>query len=233
MAAPVRADPNVDRAAAPAGAAPRELRPFYRALYRDAALPQRLLATWRPSICPLAPLVAFVPAGARTLDIGCGSGALLLLLAAAGRIGNGVGCDISGTAIGAAIAARRRLSGPAVDFRQIADLADVPDGQFDAVLMIDVLRHIPPARQREAVLAAARRVARGGVLIYKDMASRPAWRRIANTLHDLLLAQQIVSYVPVAEVERWLTDFGLSLVHGADYARLVYGHELRVFRRAA
>jgi hypothetical protein len=99
------------------------------------------------------------------------------------------------------------------------------------VLMIDVLHHIPPARQREAVVAAAERVAAGGALIYKDMASRPAWRRWANTLHDLLLARQLVSYVPIAEVEHWMRQAGFSISHAESYSRYVYGHELRVFRR--
>jgi 2-polyprenyl-3-methyl-5-hydroxy-6-metoxy-1,4-benzoquinol methylase len=210
---------------------PSELRPFYRSLYADAARPQRLLAVWRPSISPIAPIARFVPAGASALDIGCGSGGLLLLLAATGRIGQGVGCDISETAIRAAVAAGKRLVTPAVEFRRTNDFSDVPRGPFDTVLMIDVLHHIPPARQREAVVAAAERVAAGGALIYKDMASRPAWRRWANTLHDLLLARQLVSHVPIAEVEHWMRQTGFSVSHAESYSRYAYGHELRVFRR--
>ena len=215
----------------PRGLESPELRPFYRSLYIDAARPQRLLAVWRPSISPMEPIARFVPAGASALDIGCGSGGLLLLLAATGRIGHGIGCDVSETAIRAADAARKRLVAPAIEFRRINDLDDVPRGPFDAVLMIDVLHHIPRARQREAVLVAAERVAAGGVLIYKDMAARPAWRRWANTLHDLLLARQLVSYVPIAEVEHWIGHEGFSVSHTESYSRYVYGHELRVFRR--
>lgn len=219
--------------AIPAKLAPRDLRPFYRDVYRHAALPDRLMATWRASICPLEPIVPFVPAGARVLDFGCGVGALLLALAATGRIEQGTGCDSSERAIRTANAARARLHRDVLDFQCVTELARAPSGPFDAVLMIDVLHHVPPPRQKEAVLVVAGRVAPGGVLIYKDMASRPAWRRWANTLHDLVIARQFVNYVPVAEVEHWLTDAGFAVIHRDAYSRLVYGHELRVFRRAA
>lgn len=215
----------------PAGLTPRELRPFFRSLYRDAGLLQRFLAAWRPLVCPYEPIVRFVPAAARAFDFGCGSGALLALLAATERISSGVGCDISQTAILAATRAEMHLPRGVLEFRTIADLTETPTGPFDLTLMIDVLHHIPPARQKEAVLAAGRCVGAGGTLIYKDVAMRPAWRRWANTTHDLLLARQLVSYVPVGEVERWLQEAGFALAYAESYSRFVYGHELRVFRK--
>jgi tRNA1(Val) A37 N6-methylase TrmN6 len=56
---------------------------------------QRLLAIYRPSICPFEPIVRLVPSSANVLDFGCGSGALVLLLAAIGRIKKGIACEIS------------------------------------------------------------------------------------------------------------------------------------------
>jgi 2-polyprenyl-3-methyl-5-hydroxy-6-metoxy-1,4-benzoquinol methylase len=210
----------------------RELRPYFRGLYRDAGPLQRQLAAWRPSICPYEPIVRFVPAGARALDFGCGSGALLALLAATGRISAGVGCDISQTAIGTARQAEMHVScGDALEFRKIAELAEAPPGPFDLILIIDVLHHIPRAEQEETMLAVAGRVRSGGTLIYKDMAMRPAWRRWANTAHDLLVRRELVSYVPACDVERWLQGAGFVLAHAESYARLVYAHELRVFRK--
>jgi len=217
--------------AVPADLSPASLRPFFRELYRDAPLVHRLRAMGRPVICPFEPFISVVPRGARTLDIGCGAGGILLVLAATGRIGEGIGCDVSEAAIRAAMAAQRRLPAMGVSFHRVEAIDDVPCGPFDAVLMIDTLHHIPPKQQRQAVLAAVQRVAPGGVLIYKDMMSRPARRRVANTLHDFLVAGEIVNYRSIAELETWVKDAGLSLVHAHSYARLVYGHDLRVFRR--
>jgi 2-polyprenyl-3-methyl-5-hydroxy-6-metoxy-1,4-benzoquinol methylase len=209
----------------------RELRPYFRGLYRDAGVLPRLLAAWRPAICPYEPIVRFVPAGARAFDFGCGSGALLALLAATGRISAGVGCDISQTAIRTARHAERQVACSTLEFRRIAELAEAPPGPFDLILIIDVLHHIPRATQKETMLAVARRVRSGGTLIYKDMAMRPAWRRWANTSHDLLVRREFARYVPVCDVEHWLQGAGFTLAHAESYARLVYAHELRVFRK--
>ena len=50
-------------------------------------------------------------------------------------------------------------------------------------------------------LAACDRVRLGGLLIYKDTASAPAWAAWVNRLHDLVLARQWIHYAPIADVE--------------------------------
>lgn len=173
----------------------------------------------------------WVPSGARVLDFGCGTGALLALLSERKQIASGIGCDVSGDAIATAKAAQTRLSNDVLDFRHVMDLAEIPTNTFDVVIMVDVLHHIPSKRQREAIDVAARRVAPGGRLIYKDMTQHPFWRRWANTTHDLLLSRQLVHYVAPDTVASWALDDGMTLLHSEDYSRFVYGHQLRVFLR--
>jgi SAM-dependent methyltransferase len=209
----------------------REMRALLRSIYRDASMPMRELAAWRDSICPYEPILRWVPPAAHMLDFGCGAGALLALLSERRQIASGIGCDVSHVAIAAAKAAQKRLSHDVLDFRHVSDFTDIPADKFEIVVMIDVLHHIPPARQQEAILAATRRVAPGGRLIYKDMTSYPFWRRWANTTHDLLMAQQLVHYVVPEKVVRWALDDGMTLMHAEDYSRFVYGHQLRVFTR--
>lgn len=208
-----------------------EMRALLRSLYRDTNRPTRELVAWRHLICPYEPVTRWVPPAANVLDFGCGAGALLALLSEQHQIASGTGCDVSNDAIAAAKAAQCRLSHDVVDFRHISDFEDIPADKFDIVVMIDVLHHIPPTRQQEAIHAAARRVAPGGRLIYKDMTSHPFWRRWANTAHDLLLSRQVVHYVAPDRVVRWAHDDGMTLVHAEDYSRFVYGHQLRVFLR--
>ena len=209
----------------------QDLRKFFRSIYRDADSLTRELAAWRPSICPYDPIIRWVPPGVSVLDVGCGAGALLALLSERGQIASAIGCDISPAGIAAAKAAQARLTRNVLDFCQISDFNEMPAKRFDVVVMVDVLHHIPPPRQPEAIRAAARRVAAGGRLIYKDMTQHPFWRRWANTAHDLLLARQLVHYVSPDRVERWTRDEGMALLHAEDYARFVYGHQLRVFSR--
>lgn len=208
-----------------------EMRELLRSIYRDASMPTRELVAWRHLICPYEPITQWVPPAAHVLDFGCGTGALLALLSERRQIASGIGCDVSSGAIAAAKAAQARLSHDALDFRRIADFKDIPAAAFEIVVMIDVLHHIPPARQQEAISAALRRVAPGGRLIYKDMTRHPFWRRWANTTHDLLLSGQLVHYVAPDKVVRWALDAGMTLLHAEDYSRFVYGHQLRVFSR--
>jgi 2-polyprenyl-3-methyl-5-hydroxy-6-metoxy-1,4-benzoquinol methylase len=209
----------------------REKRALLRSLYRDASTPARELVAWRDLICPYEPITRWVPPAAHLLDFGCGAGALLALLSEQRQITSGTGCDVSTDGIAAAKAAQARLSNDVLDFRHISDFEDIPAEKFEIVVMIDVLHHIPPARQQEAIHAAARRVAPGGRLIYKDMTRHPFWRRWANTTHDLLLSRQLVHYVAPDRVVRWAQDDGMTLMHAEDYSRFVYGHQLRVFLR--
>jgi len=197
-------------------------------LFPGGPLIQRL----RPYICPFEQLLPFVPPGASVLDVGCGAGLFLGLLAAEGRLGAGVGFDSAPAAIARAQRMRERLGAP-LEFHRLDAAARWPDGEFDVVSIVDVMHHVPPAAQRRVFLAAAARVRAGGTLLYKDMARAPAWRAWANRLHDLVMARAWIHYAPIEDVERWALEAGLALAHAGAYNRYWYAHELRVFRRPA
>ncbi len=201
--------------------------------YRDASLAQRSLASLRTLICPFERIIRHVPPNARILDIGCGTGAMLNLLAARGCIREGIGCEINEGAIRAAEKAARRLSAPHVQFRQAASVRHWPAGPFDVVSLIDVMHHVPRSEQQAFLTAAAARVGAGGLLIYKDMAERPLWRALANRLHDLVLARQWINYVSRDDARAWATAAGLVAVTEEAFAVGPYAHELMVFARPA
>ncbi|KAB0265430.1 class I SAM-dependent methyltransferase [Microvirga brassicacearum] len=211
---------------------PKTLSAFFYDLYNEAPRPLRMLIAARPYVCPYDKLVSFVPEGATVLDFGCGTGSLLAVLAAVDRVGHGIGCDVSAAPLVAARAAAARIgASDRLDFRHIADIDSAPDGPFDVVTMVDVLHHIPPPRRADAITAAARRTARGGLFIYKDMTDRPLWRRFAHTVDDLVFSHELVRQVRAGEVEAWAAQSGLAIEHTESIPRLVYGHELRVFRK--
>jgi len=165
------------------------------------------------------------------LDVGCGAGLFLGLLASCGRGIRGVGFDVSPGAIATAKQMAERFNGQ-LQFHRLDVDEPWPRETFDVVSIIDVTHHVPPARQRRMIATAASHVAPGGVLLYKDMCRRPRWRAAANRLHDLLLARQWIHYLPVESVEHWAAEEGLGLEHEERIDMLWYGHELRVFRRA-
>lgn len=216
------------------GLTPDALSKMAARIYPEGPLLFRALQRYRPYICPFEELIPEVPAGASVLDIGCGGGLFLGLVDAAGLKPQGTGFDVSAPAIRLAekmAAAVEKQRGGHLDFRRIDADAPWPEGEFDVVAMIDVIHHVPPSAQEDVIRRACRKVKPGGLFLYKDMVKRPAWRALANRMHDLVLARQWIHYVPVGEVERWAADEGMTLERSALINRLWYGHELRVFRR--
>lgn len=174
-----------------------------------------------------------VPNQSTVLDVGCGNGLLLNVLADAGRIGLSQGVDISGPAVGVAVAAAGRVPverRPAFAARPPESL--LPAEVFDVVLLVDVMHHVPPAVQDDFLVRVGGCVRPGGLLVYKDMCRRPLWRAAMNRLHDCVVARQWIHYYPIERVGPTLGG-GFELVRSTDRRMLWYGHELRVLRRVA
>lgn len=216
---------------------PGDLSRIARDLYADAPPMARRLAAWRPFICPFEVLIEASPRGARVLDVGCGSGLFLGLLASTGRAGRAIGFDTSARAIRAARAMGARLpAGAEAPTFQVIDAGDEwpgEPGSFDVVSLVDVMHHLPGAIRRDVARRASARVAPGGLFLYKDMCRRPAWRRAMNRLHDLAMARQWIDEEPIDNIEAWAREDGMELVRAERINRWWYGHDLRVFRKPA
>lgn len=203
-----------------------------RRLYVTGPALWRRMQYWRPYICPFGDLAGLVPSGARLLDVGCGGGLFLGILAYVCRIRGGIGFDSNAAAI--ALARTMTLQLPACHglvFERLSVEDPWPYGTFDVVSMIDVMHHVPPADQPGLFAAAVTHVVPGGLLIYKDIAPVPRWRAFANRLHDLLLTRQWVQYGAAGQIERWAGAQGLALVSRRRIDMLWYGHDLAVFRK--
>ena len=203
-----------------------------RGLFRQGNWALRFIQGYRLFLCPFEALIEVVPAEARVLDVGCGGGLFLALLAATGRISQGVGFDASRTAIEVAQRLGPNLpAGSRLRFVRRGVGEPWPEELFDVVSMVDLMHHVPPSEQAKALAKAARHVAPGGLLLYKDVSEGPAWRAWASRLHDLVIARQWIHIVPFATVVRWAEAAGLKTERHARIDVLWYGHELGVFRR--
>ncbi len=194
--------------------------------------PQARLQRWRPRFVPFAPLLAVVPPQARVLDVGCGAGLFLALLAQRGDLTLGLGVDSSAPAIARAMDMRtRHQHGAVLEFRAQDARTPLPAGPWDAVCLIDVLHHVPPAQQAGVVAAAAAVLRPGGVLIVKEMATRPWWCAGANRLHDLLLARQWIHQMEAPTVVGWCRSAGLSITGQGAARHAWYAHHWTVAQR--
>lgn len=211
--------------------APAELRAAARRLFTRGPFLLRHLQHHRPTICPFGPLLNFVPPGASVLDIGCGGGLLLGLIACTRRPGPLTGFDSSAQAIELARANLENFPKPGPQFLRL-DVGEAwPPGPFDCVTLCDVLHHVPRAFHAGLLKQAADHVSPGGRFIYKDVYPEGLVRPNASRLHDLVIARERIHIPRIADVTREVEGAGLRRVHHQRINTLWYGHELAVFEK--
>lgn len=199
-----------------------------RRLYRHQRGAGKLLQVYRPYICPFETVLEHVPEGAEVLDVGCGGGLFLGLAAGTRGLRAGLGFDANAGVI--EIANGMAAAFDTLSFRCIDVGEPWPEGAFDVVSMIDVMHHIPPAVQPAILPMVAARLRPGGVFLYKDINGADRLRAAANRLHDLVLAQEWVRYLPRPRLRELAAAAGLAEEHHETINRLWYGHDFHVFR---
>lgn len=112
---------------------------------------------------------AGVPAAARVLDYGCGTGSLTRLLAR--QFAVVAGYDPSRESLAVA-----RAAAPQATFHEAE--ADVPSGAFDVAILSGVLHHVPPAERPAVLHAVVQKLAAGGrVFVFEHNPYNPVTRR--------------------------------------------------------
>jgi SAM-dependent methyltransferase len=112
------------------------------------------------------------PAGARLLEIGCGTGHNLQMLAQFGAV-DALEVDDTARAL-----AEKRLGKP-IFSAPLPDLTGVPQGQYDLVAALDVVEHIE--NDRAALEGIARLLKQGGKLLATVPAHQWMW-----SAHDVV-----------------------------------------------
>lgn len=212
---------------------PASIQKLAAALYAGSGSTKvRLMQEYRSHICPLHEVIREVPPRSSVLDVGCGHGLLLNLLASLGLIRQGHGFDVAAPAVAVAreVADKRRLSS-VVAFEHRSIEQGVPSLGNEVVTVVDVLHHVPDQHKAVFVDALCDVVPKGGRLIVKDMVVRPRWRAAANRIHDLIMARQWVEHVEPEQVEAWAVRRGMRVTRRDHFNTLWYGHWLLVMEK--
>ncbi len=163
-------------------------------------------------------LPARLEAGGALLEVGCGTGNLLLQLAKAFPKARVMGVDIEADSLGAACTkiAGAGLQGR-VEARQGTVASAVKAGSVDAVVMIEVLHEIAPALRPSVIRECCRRAASsGGWMVIVDETypttleemRRPEFRFPLMTGFEELLWGNVIP--TREEQEKLLRDAGLT-----------------------
>jgi 2-polyprenyl-3-methyl-5-hydroxy-6-metoxy-1,4-benzoquinol methylase len=207
--------------------------------YRTAPPGDRLHVLVRWFTCPFPPVVDALPSAGRVLEVGCGHGLFSGYLArrSPGLQVHGMDIDADKIAVARASAslARGRL-----DF-EVGDSGSVPAGPWDAVVLVDVLYLLDEAAQRKLLESCAAALAPGGVLVVKDMATRPRWKARWNAAQEALSVRVLkitagspeFAFVAPDERARWLVAAGLQDVCARRLDRgRIHPHHLLLGRAA-
>ena len=166
-----------------------------------------------------------VPKSGRILDMGCGFGLFSLFLAMRSpeRILHGV--DLSEKRIRAARLSAERLRLTNVQFEQ-ADICDYAvTGEWDGIFTLDLLHHVVPASRKAFLTAAKNHLKTDGVLVIKDITTRPWWKMAFTWVLDQAMAGPChVWYQSVAAQTQELEDFGFAVRSRSFQDRLPYPH---------
>ncbi len=122
----------------------------------------------------------------RVLDLGCGTGALASLVNSALPCARVTGVDISPAMVDCA---RERLGGSVRLFCADAERLPFAEGAFDAVVMNDVLHHVPDAKR--AAFEAWRVLDKDGVALVGDHWAPGPLRAAMNALMPHLSAGDV------------------------------------------
>lgn len=181
-------------------------------LYASRPLAVRVHVRLRWASCPFEALEAEVPQRGRILDVGCGHGlfSVFMRLQASGR--DVFGIDPDQDKVGHARAVAGELG---ITFRVGTE---VPDTPWDAITIVDVLYLLDGGAQRHVVSAAAARLAPGGVLVVKDMATTPRWKYRWNQAQETLAVRVLklthggrLNFVEPATIATWMRESGLEV----------------------
>lgn len=194
-------------------------------LYAGEPLPVRLHTRLRAFTCPMAALVARVPARGRLLEVGCGHGLFANEAALTNPELTVVGVDPSGEKVRWA---HRTVAGRGnVRFR-MARVEDTPEDGFDMVAVLDVL-YLVARKEWPSFLAACRaRLRPGGRLLLKEVDVRPRWKFYRCLLQETVSVRLLgitlggaFAFAPRPEIERLLTAAGFRDV---TFTRLDAGY---------
>lgn len=195
-------------------------------LKSDTDTNQGFLKVYRPYICPFDDLLVSVPENSQVLDIGCGSGIFLRMLAEYRKPKSLAGIEINQSLLQIASSSLKRSSNGIPIRLETYNGTDLPKwvNQYQYVLLIDVLHHVPQARQEDFLVRLFDLLRPGSTLIIKDIDADDQFLALFNQLHDLVFAREVVHAMGAKSLVNRLQKMGFQTSGISKRRMFVYSH---------
>ncbi|HEY3067689.1 MAG TPA: class I SAM-dependent methyltransferase [Methylomirabilota bacterium] len=174
----------------------------------------------------------YLPDAGPVLDIGCGFGLFSLYYAATGpeRFVRGIDVNTRRIAIARRAASRLGIANVAYDEGDARHFKG--DGTLEAAYMLDIVHHVPPAAVPPLFVQIHRALAPGGVLLVKDVDTRPVLKRWFTWVLDrAMMPRAPVHYWSAAALSAVLEAVGFRVRRHLLVDILPYPHVLYVCER--
>jgi len=158
------------------------------ALFRKAGWLMKAYLRIKFRICPLLRMEVYVPDKGEIIDLGCGNGLFAAVMKLGSPARSILGIDLDARKIAAAQKSLGNI--PHLDFRP-GDIAAAEFPRADAFTIVDVLYLIPVADQDRILRMCAEALRPGGVLVLKEMDTRPRRKYFWNMIQETLAVKII------------------------------------------
>lgn len=176
----------------------------------------------------------YLPIEGQILDLGCGFGLFSLFYAAqhASRRLHGIDLDRRRIQLAQTAASRLGLSNVRYAVGDARSFMVEASGQLDAAYMLDIVHHIAPERVQPLVQQIHRGLKPGGVLLVKDVDSRPLLKRWFTWALDKAMSPEAeVNYWPMERLGALLAGVGFRVRKHLMVDILPYPHVLYICER--
>ena len=193
---------------------------------KNMPLSAKVFFKLRPLIIPFEIIEKHVPKKGTIVDIGCGYGIFANHISKKSKDRKVIGIDLNEKRIEAAKKIFRNESNLEFICSNITN-SKIP--KTDVITAIDILHHIPDKENQENLLKSCYFVLKnGGVLILKDLDTKPSWKFYWNKIHDFVMTKgEPVLYNSKEEILELLKKSGFviekwELFKGYPYAHVLF-----------
>jgi 2-polyprenyl-3-methyl-5-hydroxy-6-metoxy-1,4-benzoquinol methylase len=167
-----------------------------------------------------------IPNDGRIIDIGCGAGVFLQILAMYRSPSSLAGIETNASVISVANSTLNHRATANPVRLEVYDGINFPRWieNYQYAVLIDVLHHISKTQQLAFLKSLFASLRSGSILIIKDINGDHLFWLLFNRLHDLVMARQLVHEIRPSILESGLREIGFKIKAITKRRMMVYSH---------